>query len=77
MKRASQFHPSTIFHTYGATYKIEIFMKFGGFDSDFPIAMTEDTELSYQMAAAGHKMVFNPEAIVNHHHPTSFFYYLK
>jgi cellulose synthase/poly-beta-1,6-N-acetylglucosamine synthase-like glycosyltransferase len=63
--------------TYAAAYKREIFMKFGGFDSDFPIAMTEDTELSYRIAAAGHKMIFTPEAIVYHHHPTSFLYYMK
>ena len=63
--------------TYAAVYRKIIFKEFKGFDSEFPIAMTEDTELSYRIAAAGHKMVFNPRAIVYHHHPTSFFYYLK
>ena len=63
--------------TYAAAYKKDIFLQFNGFDSDFPIAMTEDTELSYRIAAAGHKMVFNPDAIVYHHHPTSFSYYMK
>ncbi|MBN2372462.1 glycosyltransferase [bacterium] len=63
--------------TYAAAYKKDIFLEFGGFDSDFPIAMTEDTELSYRISAAGHKMVFNPKAFVYHSHPTSFFYYLK
>ena len=63
--------------TYAAAYKKNIFLQFNGFDSEFPIAMTEDTELSYRIAAAGHKMVFNPRAIVYHNHPTSFIYYLK
>lgn len=63
--------------TYAAAYKKEVFFEFNGFDSDFPIAMTEDTELSYRIAAAGYKMVFNPDATVYHHHPTSFLYYLK
>lgn len=63
--------------TYAAAYKRDIFLKFGGFDSQFRIAMTEDTELSYRIANARYKMIFNPKAIVYHSHPTSFFYYFK
>ena len=72
-----QFEYIDFIDTYAAAYKKEIFVEFKGFDSEFPIAMTEDTELSYRIAAAGHKMIFNPGAIVYHRHPTSFFYYLK
>jgi len=73
----NQFEYIDFIDTYAAAYKKEVFVEFGGFDSDFPIAMTEDTELSYRIAAHSYKMLFNPKAIVYHHHPTSFFYYLK
>ncbi len=58
--------------TYSAGYRKSIFHSFGGFDSSFPVANNEDTELSYKMSQAGHKMVFNPDAIVYHlNHPDS------
>ena len=52
--------------TYSAGYRRQIFQDFGGFDTRFPVANNEDTELSYRMAAAHLKMVFNPDAIVYH-----------
>ena len=58
--------------TYSAGFRRKIFMDMGGFDTSFPVANNEDTELSYRMSAAGHKMVFNPDAIVYHlDHPSS------
>jgi len=58
--------------TYSAGYRKSIFLSFGGFDPSFPVANNEDTELSYKMSQAGHKMVFNPNAIVYHlNHPDS------
>lgn len=58
--------------TYSAGYRKLIFLSFGGFDPSFPVANNEDTELSYKMSQAGHKMVFNPNAIVYHfNHPDS------
>ncbi|MBI1912757.1 MAG: glycosyltransferase [Deltaproteobacteria bacterium] len=58
--------------TYSAGFRKEIFKKMGGFDTSFPVANNEDTELSYRMASQGHKMVFNPKAIVCHlNHPDS------
>jgi cellulose synthase/poly-beta-1,6-N-acetylglucosamine synthase-like glycosyltransferase len=56
--------------TYSAGYRRSIFLSFGGFDPSFPVANNEDTELSYKMSQSGHKMVFNPNAIVYHlNHP--------
>lgn len=52
--------------TYSAGYRKEIFDAMGGFDSSFPCANNEDTELSYRLAARHHLMVFNPNAIVRH-----------
>jgi len=64
--------------TYSAGYRRSIFLSFGGFDPSFPVANNEDTELSYKMSQAGHKMVFNPDAIVYHlNHPDSIKRYAK
>lgn len=58
--------------TYSAAYRRAVFLSMGGFDPSFPVANNEDTDLSYKMSGAGHKMVFNPDAIVFHlNHPDS------
>lgn len=63
--------------TYSAGFKKEVFLSLNGFDTSFPVANNEDVEFSYRMAAKGHKMVFNPNAIVYHQHPDTFFKYLR
>jgi glycosyltransferase involved in cell wall biosynthesis len=64
--------------TYSAGYRKSIFLALGGFDTSFPVANNEDTELSYKMSNAGHKMVFNPNAVVYHlNHPDSIKKYVK
>lgn len=58
--------------TYSAAFRKDIFLKAGGFDESFPTANNEDTDLSYRLSVIGHRMVFNPEAIVFHlNHPHS------
>lgn len=58
--------------TYSAAYRKSTFLSLGGFDPSFPVANNEDTELSYKMSRSGHKMVFNPRAVVYHlNHPDS------
>jgi len=52
--------------TYSAAYRNEIFKSLGGFDSRFPAANNEDTELSYRMVAKKYKMMLNQDAIVCH-----------
>ncbi|MEO5357363.1 MAG: glycosyltransferase [Nitrospirae bacterium YQR-1] len=64
--------------TYSAAFRKEIFDMTGGFDESFPVANNEDTELSYKLSGWGLKMVFNPDAIVNHMgHPASVLRYAK
>jgi GT2 family glycosyltransferase len=63
--------------TYSAAFKRDVFVEAGGFDESFPVANNEDTELSYRLAAAGHRLVFNPKAFVYHTHPDSVLKYLK
>ena len=63
--------------TYSAAFRKDIFLKMGGFDESFPVANNEDTDLSYRLAAAGYKLVFNPKAFVGHTHQNSLLNYLK
>jgi glycosyltransferase involved in cell wall biosynthesis len=52
--------------TYSAAFRRDVFWGAGGFDESFPVANNEDTDLSYKLSAEGHRMVFNPDAIVHH-----------
>ncbi|MBU2501945.1 glycosyltransferase [bacterium] len=61
--------------TYSAAYRREVLDEVGGFDERFPIA--EDRELSYRVAAAGHAMVFQPQALVRHIHANSIGSYFR
>ncbi len=63
--------------TYAAAFRAQVFRQMNGFDQSFSAANNEDTELSYRLVAAGHRLVFNPKAIVYHQHPTSFGKYLR
>jgi glycosyltransferase involved in cell wall biosynthesis len=63
--------------TYAAAFRRQVFSDMNGFDQSFSAANNEDTELSYRLVAAGHRLVFAPKAIVFHRHPTSFKKYLR
>jgi len=63
--------------TYSASFRKKVFQDMGGFNESFPVPNNEDTEFSYRLAAARHKLVFNPNAIVYHTHPDTFIQYLK
>jgi len=62
--------------TYAAAYKRDIFLKMGGFDTSFPMASGEDTDLSYRLSDNHYKMVFEPNAFVYHKHPDTLRSYL-
>ncbi|MFQ5957451.1 MAG: glycosyltransferase, partial [Candidatus Brocadiales bacterium] len=63
--------------TYSAGFKKEILLGAGGYDTSFPVACTEDMDLSYRLSTLGYKMVFNPGAVVYHIHPESLRQYIK
>jgi cellulose synthase/poly-beta-1,6-N-acetylglucosamine synthase-like glycosyltransferase len=63
--------------TYAAAYRRDVLLASGGFDVHFPFASVEDQELSFRLAEAGHKMVFNPRAVVYHRHPESWSRYAR
>jgi glycosyltransferase involved in cell wall biosynthesis len=63
--------------TYSAAFRRDQFIECGGYDTSFPVACCEDSELSYRMSALGWRMLFVQTAIVWHHHPASFVPYLR
>jgi cellulose synthase/poly-beta-1,6-N-acetylglucosamine synthase-like glycosyltransferase len=54
--------------TYSAGYRRDVLLNAGGFDTAYPNASVEDQELSFRLAERGHRMVFNPRAVVCHQH---------
>lgn len=63
--------------TYSAGFRREVFLRFGGYDTSFPVPCAEDVELSFRMSREGLRMVFNPRAVVAHTHPNDAWKYLK
>ncbi|MFA6268456.1 MAG: glycosyltransferase [archaeon] len=63
--------------SYSAAYRADVYKQMKGFDESFPKASGEDPELSYKVAEAGWKIIFNPNAVVYHTHPNSLKKYLK
>ncbi|NLI10656.1 MAG: glycosyltransferase [Elusimicrobia bacterium] len=63
--------------TYSAAFKKNIFWEVGGYDTRFRVACSEDVDLSFKLSNKGYKMIFNPNAIVYHIHPSKFFDYCK
>jgi glycosyltransferase involved in cell wall biosynthesis len=41
----------------------------GGFDESFPAASGEDTDLTWRLQAAGHRLATTDQAVVRHRHP--------
>ncbi len=54
--------------TYSAAYRRDVFLENGGFDETLTDVSVEDQELSFRLAQKGHRMIFVPEARVDHLH---------
>ncbi|MEM7014590.1 MAG: glycosyltransferase, partial [Verrucomicrobiota bacterium] len=63
--------------TSAAAYRKAIFDDFGGFSDAFGQAAAEDTDFSFRLARAGHKLVFCQDAFVYHQHPAQLKIYLR
>jgi glycosyltransferase involved in cell wall biosynthesis len=61
--------------TYSAAYRRSILLEEGEFDSILLAA--EDIECSFRLAERGHRLVFNPRAIVYHRHASSLLQYIR
>ncbi len=69
--RLRQYPRITFMDFYSAAYRRAILLAHDGFDERFSLANSEDRELSYRLAALGYQMIFQPHAIVSHHHARS------
>jgi exopolysaccharide biosynthesis polyprenyl glycosylphosphotransferase len=76
-RKLESHHQIDFVDSYSAALKKSVFQSVGGFDQEFPQANNEDVDLSFRIAATGGKMVFNPDAIVNHTHPTRMLGYFR
>lgn len=61
--------------TYSAAYRREVLIANNGFDETFPYL--EDQELSFRLATRGYRMVFQPTAVVRHHHAATWADYFR
>src|SRR5919204_2141327 len=58
------------FLTFNASAKTALLREVGGFDEKFVMGF-EDNELGLRLEAAGMRLTYDPEAVVEHFHPTS------
>jgi len=63
--------------SHSAAFRTSTFHSLGGFDLEFPQANNEDVDLSFRIARSGGRMVFNPNAVVQHTHPQGLANYLR
>ncbi len=61
--------------TNAAAVRRHVFEEIGGFDARLKVH--EDTDLSFRLRRLGHRLRFNPAAIVYHLHPTTLLQYLR
>jgi len=54
--------------TYSAVYQRAVLEEVGGFNERLPGTSLEDQELSFRVAARGNRLVFVPDAVVDHLH---------
>jgi len=65
------------FGSYNFCVKKNVFNAVGGFNTDYRRASGEDNDLSYKITQSGWRIYFQRKALVDHHHPTRVFKYLK
>ena len=62
--------PANLFFTSNVSVKTEFVRAHGGFDEAFRAAAFEDIDLGLRLHRAGMRLAFDPEAVVEHFHPT-------
>ena len=63
--------------TFSAAYRKKLLEQIGGFDEIYRRATAEDFDLGYAIQKTGHKILYEPEAIVGHYHKEDFLKYIK
>ncbi len=64
--------PFGFFYTSNISLSRDELLEVGLFDPSFRVYGWEDIELGYRLARRGLKILYNPEARAEHHHPTTF-----
>ena len=64
--------PFNFFYTSNISLPRAAFDRCGLFDTTFPDAAWEDIELSYRLSREGYVIVYEPRAVVRHHHDITF-----
>jgi glycosyltransferase involved in cell wall biosynthesis len=62
--------------TYNLAVKKSVLEDVGGLNEEYPRASGEDWDMTYKISKK-YKIIFVPEAIVGHHHPETFCWYMK
>lgn len=63
--------------TFSAAFRKELLEQVGGFDVTYKKATAEDFDLCFAIRKTGHKIIYEPKAIVWHYHKESFLRYIK
>ncbi|MCK5581649.1 MAG: glycosyltransferase [Candidatus Omnitrophica bacterium] len=66
-----------VFGSYNFAVRKNVFEEAGGFNETYPHASGEDNDLAYKILNKGHKIYFEKESFVDHHHPERLPKYLK
>ncbi|WP_197451780.1 glycosyltransferase [Rosistilla oblonga] len=61
--------------TFNVIYRRDVLAEVDGFNEELKLA--QDAELAYRIRAAGHRLNFELDSRVGHHHPRNFWRYLK
>lgn len=59
------------FYTANISLSTQTFLEAGGFDERFPYAAVEDIELGARLESLGVTLVYEPQLVVHHLHPTT------
>jgi len=70
-RRMARYQTIDFIDTYSAGYRSCVLREIAGFDTRFPTASVEDQELSFRLAKAGRRLVFQPTAVVYHRHAST------
>ncbi len=76
-ERMAAFATIDFIDTYSAGFRREVFLAAGGYDPSYETASVEDQEFSFRLHERGAKMLFVPEARVDHYHVDRWLKYLR
>lgn len=76
-ERMQRFREIDFIDTYSAGFQRQAFLDAGGYDPAFETASVEDQEFSFRLHERGAKLLFVPDAVVEHLHVDTLWGYLR